>query len=94
MYYVYVKFFQEEVLRGIGDADWPLVRQVVVLLLSLLLLFFFLIIIIMIDIIIIIVIIVSHIIITITGVCKINARSENTRYESQPLAPQRSMLTK
>ena len=29
-----------------------------------------------------------------TGVCKINTRSENTRYDSQPPAPQRSMLTK
>ena len=31
---------------------------------------------------------------TDTGVCKINARSENTRYDSHPPFPQISMLTK
>ena len=31
---------------------------------------------------------------TTTGVCKINARSENTRYDSQPPFPQISMWTK
>ena len=36
----------------------------------------------------------SMIIGIVTGVCKINARSENTRYDSQPPFPQRSMLTK
>ena len=29
-----------------------------------------------------------------TGVCKINARSKDTRYDSQPPSPQGSMLTK
>ena len=40
-------------------------------------------------------IVATSIIITIhTGVCKINARFENTRYESQPPVPEKSMLAK
>ena len=37
--------------------------------------------------------IISSIAIT-TGICKINARSKSTRYDSQTPFPQRSMLTK
>ena len=42
------------------------------------------------------VIIITTIIITTitTGICKINARSKSTRYDSQTPFPQRSMLTK